>query len=61
MSYYLKIFLIHFCNIINKKIDEIDIKSISDANFLTSGIPWSPIDYKTYKKIQIESDYASWV
>ena len=50
-----------FCNIINKKIDEIDIKSISDANFLTSGIPWSPIDYKTYKKIQIESDYASWV
>ena len=46
---------------INNKIDEIDVNSISDPEFLTSGIPWSPIDYKTYKEIQSESDYASWV
>lgn len=47
--------------IINDKVNEIDIDSISKAEFLSSGIPWSPIDYSTYKKIQSESDYASWV
>lgn len=47
--------------IINDKVNEIDSKSISKAEFLSSGIPWSPIDYVTYKKIQSESEYASWV
>ena len=46
---------------INDKINEIDIDSISNPDFLSSGIPWSPIDYRTYKKIQSESEYASWV
>ena len=47
--------------IINDKVNEIDIESIFKPEFLSSGIPWSPIDYSTYKKIQSESDYASWV
>tara|TARA_B100001175_G_scaffold180916_1_gene153544 strand:- start:1193 stop:1987 length:795 start_codon:yes stop_codon:yes gene_type:complete len=47
--------------IINKKIEEIDDKLISNPIFLTSGIPWNPIDFETYKNIQKESDYASWV
>ena len=47
--------------IINKKIEEIDTELISNPIFLTSGIPWSPIDFETYKNIQKESDYASWV
>ena len=47
--------------IINKKIEEIDTELISNPIFLTSGIPWNPIDFETYKNIQKESDYASWV
>lgn len=47
--------------ITNDKVNEIDIESISKPEFLSSGIPWSPIDYNTYKKIQSESEYASWV
>ena len=50
-----------FQRIINDKVNEIDIESISKPEFLSSGIPWSSIDYSTYKKIQSESDYASWV
>ena len=47
--------------IINRKIEEIDTELISNPIFLTSGIPWNPIDFETYKNIQKESDYASWV
>ena len=47
--------------IINKKIEEIDNELISNPIFLSSGIPWNPIDFETYKNIQKESDYASWV
>ena len=47
--------------IINKKIEEIDTELISNPIFLSSGIPWNPIDFETYKNIQKESDYASWV
>ena len=45
--------------IINKKIEEIDNELISNPIFLSSGIPWNPIDFETYKNIQKESDYAS--
>ena len=38
--------------IINKKIEEIDTELISNPIFLTSGIPWSPIDFETYKNVK---------
>ena len=43
------------------KVNEIDENILANPNFLFSGIPWGPVDFQTYKKIQSESDYASWV
>ena len=51
----------YFQDTINAKIDEIDENILANPNFLFSGIPWGPVDFQTYKKIQSESDYASWV
>lgn len=46
---------------VKELINKIPQNQLNDESFLTSGIFWQPISYKTYQQLLKESEYAAWM
>lgn len=47
--------------IVKSCVDKIPAKALQLENFLTSGVFWEPLSYKTYQQLLSESEYAAWM